>query len=275
MALIFVALLLTNVNWNEVFYYKRRDDKNFTANGDCWGPMPHEAISVVIWVITFCSLPFHVRFFYRKPIDTRLRSFYPSSVPLDNSDGCLAMARCVFPDPSTGAGSLLLLAAREESRMSGDLIVFSYSHQDEGWKDLLRRHLNVLVRQGIVEIWTDRKIGAGDAWERNIREAIDSARVAILLISADFLSSEYIQNAEVPRILERHEKGALVMVPVLVRPCVWEAVPWLREIQMRPWSGIPLSLLPSERGEAEIAEISREVMRILGPDLGTRFCCGD
>jgi hypothetical protein len=150
---------------------------------------------------------------------------------------------------------------------SGPSRVFiSYSHRDEAWRAFFAKHLNVLASQGIAEVWTALRIGAGEAWEREIIRAIDSARLAILLISADFLGSEFILNVEIPQILERHRAGELAVVPVLVRPCPWEAVPWLREIQMRPWDGTPLSSRNGRR-EAEVVKVVREILGMLKPRL--------
>ncbi|HZF11044.1 MAG TPA: TIR domain-containing protein [Thermoanaerobaculia bacterium] len=144
-------------------------------------------------------------------------------------------------------------------------IVFSYSHRDEGWRDLIERHLNVLATQRIAEIWSYGRIGAGEPWERETLEAFDSAHLAILLISPDFLGSQYIMNIEVPRILDRHRSGELAVVPVYLRPCLWEAVSWLRKIQMRPRNGVPLSSLRGWKQEAEMARIAKEIWEILVP----------
>lgn len=168
------------------------------------------------------------------------------------------MKRTFFSSP----WSKLLQRRDRACQLGRAKLVFSYSHEDEAWKNLLEKHLNVLAKQNIIEIWTDRQIGPGHPWRKAILRAIDSADVVILVISVDFLISDFILNVEVPRILKRHQNKKLALVPVLVRPCAWEAVDWLRKIQIRPWNGISLSLLPSERGEVEIAELTREVMHI-------------
>ena len=78
-------------------------------------------------------------------------------------------------------------------------VFISYSHKDEVWKDRLLPHLRVLEHEGILEEWDDRRIGAGDDWYPEIERAMARASVAILLISADFLSSSFILEEEVPR----------------------------------------------------------------------------
>ncbi len=86
--------------------------------------------------------------------------------------------------------------------MSGPTVFISYSHQDETWKDQLVRQLRVLEIEGDLSVWDDRKIAAGDAWRAEIAAAMEHARAAVLLISADFLTSEFIRDTEV-RWLEK------------------------------------------------------------------------
>ena len=71
-------------------------------------------------------------------------------------------------------------------------IFISYSHKDEAWKDRLVSHLGVLAKQGTLEVWDDRRIAAGDDWQTEIEQAIETCHIAVLLISADFLASDFI-----------------------------------------------------------------------------------
>jgi hypothetical protein len=88
--------------------------------------------------------------------------------------------------------------------MTTPTVFISYSHKDEHWKDRLVTHLGALRDQGILNIWQDRLIEAGADWHSNIREAMEAASIAVLLITANSLTSEYILNGEVPSLLERH-----------------------------------------------------------------------
>ncbi len=76
--------------------------------------------------------------------------------------------------------------------MDKPTIFISYSHKDEEWKDRLVTHLGVLERRGTLRVWEDRKIAAGGAWFEEIEDALGKADAAILMISADFLNSEFI-----------------------------------------------------------------------------------
>ncbi len=81
-------------------------------------------------------------------------------------------------------------------------IFISYSHKDEKWKERVDTHLSVLPD---IDAWDDRRIGAGADWFREIKTALNDADIAILLISADFLSSKFIIEEEIPRLLRRRK----------------------------------------------------------------------
>ncbi len=112
--------------------------------------------------------------------------------------------------------------------MSKPAVFISYSHKDEAWKDRMVSHLGALQHEGLLDIWDDRRIGAGEEWRQEIEDAIDAASVAILLVSADFLTSKFILGEEVPRIMKRREKEGMRIFPVIIRPCAWRQVKWLR-----------------------------------------------
>lgn len=132
-------------------------------------------------------------------------------------------------------------------------VFVSYSHADEAWKDRLVRHLRVLEPEGILEVWDDRRIAPGSNWLPEIQQAMDRALAAVLLISADFLTSGFILGTEVPRLLERRASEGLLVIPVIVRPCAWQAVRWLSPIQCRPKDGKPLSGGTKHKAEEALA----------------------
>ena len=82
-------------------------------------------------------------------------------------------------------------------------IFISYSHKDEAWKDVLLDHLLVLQNHGEFAVWDDRQIKLGDDWYPAITDAIEAAKVAVLLISADFLKSDFVRSEEIPKLLKR------------------------------------------------------------------------
>jgi TIR domain len=143
-------------------------------------------------------------------------------------------------------------------------IFLSYSHKDERWKDRLLAHLGVAAEEGLVAVWNDRRIGAGEYWLQTIQEAIEAARIAVFLISADFLTSRFIRSTEVPQFLERRVTKGLQIFPVIVRSCDWHVVPWLSPLQARPRDGRPLAGFRGDRADAELAAIAKEVREMIG-----------
>jgi tetratricopeptide (TPR) repeat protein len=152
-----------------------------------------------------------------------------------------------------------------QSRQDRPTVFVSYSHQDETWKDHLIRHLKVLELEGVLEVWDDRRIGAGADWLRQIEEAMERAVVAVLVVSADFLSSKFILETEVPYLLERRRADALTLIPVIARPCAWEKVLWLSEIQCRPKDGTPLAREKGREHEVDdaLAALAKEIHDLL------------
>jgi hypothetical protein len=81
-------------------------------------------------------------------------------------------------------------------------VFISYSHADKDWLDRLKRHLKPLVREGNLDCWDDTHIRPGDDWKQEIQNALDTAQVAVLLISADFFASDFIDETELPPLLD-------------------------------------------------------------------------
>jgi internalin A len=117
-------------------------------------------------------------------------------------------------------------------------VFFSYSHKDEWLRDELETHLKLLQRQGIISTWHDRKILPGAEWGGEIDNHLERARIILLLVSADFLASDYCWDLEVRRAVERHEKGEAVVIPIMLRACDWKGTPF-EKLQ-----GLPKNMTP-------------------------------
>lgn len=118
----------------------------------------------------------------------------------------------------------------------GIQVFISYSHKDVKYRDTLRTFLRSLERQKLVTAWYDRMITAGAEWQGQIDKHLETSGVILLLISADFIASEYCFDIELKRPMERHEAGEALVIPIVVRPAIWDDMPFAR-----------LQALPSER----------------------------
>lgn len=88
-------------------------------------------------------------------------------------------------------------------------LFFSYSHVDEDLRDQMETHLSGLRRQGLIESWHDRRIMAGEEFGNTIDSHIDTANIILLLVSPDFIASDYCYEREMMLALERHERGGM------------------------------------------------------------------
>lgn len=146
--------------------------------------------------------------------------------------------------------------------MTRPLVFISYSQKDEAEKDKLMAHLGVLKRE-LIEPWSDDRLGAGAKWEEEINHAIARARVAVLLITANFLNSDFILETEVPKILERQRNEGLVVMPVIARPCAWKTVTWLKDLAVRPKTGNPIWGEQGGHVEEDLAGLAEELAGLI------------
>lgn len=145
-------------------------------------------------------------------------------------------------------------------------VFVSYAHQDEPLKKRLRQQLAAMERVGLISVWDDRAIPAGGHWEDQILERLATADLILLLISKSFIDSDYCYGEEMTRAVARHAAGEAVMVPVLLRPCQWELLPFIDEhrIQMVPRDGKPVSGTsdwPSQDAALEV--VADELLRVV------------
>ena len=102
-------------------------------------------------------------------------------------------------------------------------VFYSYAHEDEALRDELSGHLKILERRGLVSSWHDRQIRAGEDWHSKIDEALQMADLVLLLVSTDFINSDYIFGTELTVAMQRHAAGFATVVPIIVRAVNIEA----------------------------------------------------
>lgn len=143
-------------------------------------------------------------------------------------------------------------------------VFFSYSHVDEGLRDQLEKQLALLKRQGVIDVWHDRRVGAGQEFATAIDQHVETDDIILLLVSSDFLASDYCYEKEMLRAMERHEAGEAIVIPVILRACDWQSAPF-GKLNAIPRDRKPITQY-ADRDEAmlEVARAVRAAAERLG-----------
>lgn len=91
-----------------------------------------------------------------------------------------------------------------------------YAREDESLLDKLKKHLVPLKWQGLIDVWYDRRISAGLDWEQEINKHLNEAQIILLLVSPDFMGSDYCYGTEMKQALEQHERGEARVIPIIL-----------------------------------------------------------
>ncbi|MGP8330227.1 MAG: toll/interleukin-1 receptor domain-containing protein [Methanosarcinaceae archaeon] len=145
--------------------------------------------------------------------------------------------------------------------MAKPLIFISYSHKDELEKEELVKHLSGL--RSDFDTWIDDGIKGGDDWENEIEQAMEQATIAIMLISANFLVSDFIRKQEIPHLLQQHKDEELIIFPIIIKYCAWDKVDWLSKMNVRPKNGLPVWRDDGKFVDEELTKIVKEIRNLL------------
>jgi energy-coupling factor transporter ATP-binding protein EcfA2 len=118
-------------------------------------------------------------------------------------------------------------------------LFIAYASADEALRAELETHLTLLKREGLLDVWHDRRISAGSEWQGEIDQNLETAELVLLLVSSDFLASDYVWDVEIRRAMERREAGEARVIPVILRPCDWRSAPFAK-LQALPTDGRPV-----------------------------------
>jgi predicted nucleotide-binding protein len=145
-------------------------------------------------------------------------------------------------------------------------VFISYSHQDSAWLDKLRVHLKPLEYEYGIEIWDDTKIKPGSKWQEKIERALESAKVALLLVSANFLASEFIRNEELPKLLTAAERKGTTILMIIVGPCLFERTKSLSRFQALNTPSKPLAAMKPFERDIVFVKAADSIAELLGPE---------
>src|SRR5438876_2243281 len=148
------------------------------------------------------------------------------------------------------------------------LVFYSYDDKDRELRDELVKHLTTLKHQELIKDWHDRDISAGIEWKSVVDANLNAAQIILLLISADFIASEYRYGFEMTRALERHNNGEAFVLPVLLRSCDTQGLPF-DQLDFLPENRIPIS--PRTNIDEAFQEVARGIRNVV-EELIPRTC---
>lgn len=152
-----------------------------------------------------------------------------------------------------------------DDHVEAPLLFYSYAHEDEAHLARLQTHLTLLKRENKISEWYDRKISPGDNWEHVIREQFERARFILLLVSANFIASDYCWGIEVRRALEKHAQHEATVIPIILSPADWRSAPF-GKLQALPANGKPITTWGNrDQAWTEVAKGIRSVIDRLIP----------
>src|SRR5216110_848472 len=149
---------------------------------------------------------------------------------------------------------------KQQQKQVGVTVFYSYASADGQWRDRLAAHLSQLKRDGLIQELHDQQILAGSDRVGAIDQAIRSAQIILLLISADFLASDAQYHGEMQQALECHERGETRVIPILVHPCAWQHSPFAH-LQCLPHNAKPISTW--DNSDEAFVTIAEELRRII------------
>lgn len=143
----------------------------------------------------------------------------------------------------------------------GKPLFISYSHKDEKWLKELKKFLLPLEQGNLISIWDDSAIKPGDIWRNEIKKALHEAKLAILLVSQDFLNSDFISNNELPQLLDAAEQDGVKILWIAVRPCTVD------DSEINKYQAVhkdpPLDMLEPAHCEAKLLEIYKQIKEVV------------
>lgn len=141
-------------------------------------------------------------------------------------------------------------------------VFVSYSHKDKEYLERLQVHLKPFEKSGIIDLWADTKIKTGQKWQEKIEEALNKSAIAILMVSADFLASDFIIDNELPPLLKAAKENGKHIVQVILKPCRFHSYPNLNQFQAINDPKNPMSKMDDNEREETFVEIADHIHQL-------------
>lgn len=152
-----------------------------------------------------------------------------------------------------------LLSKKDDTKKKKKSIFVSYSHSDTEYLERLKIHLKPFEKSGQIDLWADTNIKAGEKWKEKINEALENSVIAILLISADFLASDFIIDNELPPLLKAAEEKGKIILSLIVKPCRFSSNETLSIFQAINDPKNPLSKLNENDREEMYVKVAERI----------------
>ena len=141
-------------------------------------------------------------------------------------------------------------------------IFFSYSHQDKKLRNELEKFMSHLKRHPSIKSWHDGEIGAGMPWAQEIDTHLNKSNIILLLVSQDYIASEYCYDIELQRAIQRHEAGEARVIPIILSPAFWEITP-IGRLQALPTEAKPITEWPNRNRNRAWMDVVRGIQRAI------------
>ncbi|HYT45669.1 MAG TPA: TIR domain-containing protein, partial [Methylomirabilota bacterium] len=141
-------------------------------------------------------------------------------------------------------------------------IFVCYAHEDEDLLKKLKSHLQPFQRQGLIELWHDREITAGKEWKREIDLQLNNAQIILILVSPDFMASDYCYGIEMKRAMEKHEHGEAQVIPIILRHVTWQTTP-LGKLQALPTDAEPITSSTWQSIDEALLDVAKGLQKVI------------
>ncbi len=164
------------------------------------------------------------------------------------------------PLANVGAGNRAHAGPPERSNSGAVDIFYSYSPSDEALRKELANHLSFLRQDGLLRELHEQELSEGEAHEPEIDAHLETADVILLLVSSDYAASDTLWNRQMLHALERAARDGTLVIPVLLRPCLWKRAPFAH-LQPLPSNGVPITSWPNmDAALTDVAASLREAI---------------
>ncbi len=153
----------------------------------------------------------------------------------------------------------IMISKNPSKKKDRNNIFISYSHKDKTWLDELLLFFKPLQKKKMIKVWSDKEIALGAKWKDEIKNALSTAKVGLLLITQEFLASDFITDEEIPKLIQSSEEEGAIILPVILEPCTIQFEEELNQFQFFNSPDKPLSSLTDNERKMELVKLTNSL----------------